>query len=145
MADLPIGSIVMFDGVTPPTGWYDCDGSSHAGVTTPNLLNRFPKGVPSGGTLGATGGSSTHVHSNSDTGDQTHGHAATSANSGGADGTTVSGIWAGSTYSGVGGHQHLLSIAALVNQLIHRHTAPNTDSGSSMPPYIRLRYIMRCE
>ncbi len=145
MADLPIGSIVMFDGVTPPVGWYDCDGATHSGVVTPNLIGRFPKGVPSGGTLGATGGSSTHVHSNSDTGDQTHGHAATSANSGGADGTTVSGIWAGSTYSGVDAHQHLLSIAALTNQNSHKHTTPNTADGSSMPPYIRLRYIMRCE
>ena len=68
MADLPVGSIVMFDGVTPPTGWYNCDGSTHSGIVTPNLIGRFPKGVPSGGTLGETGGSDTHDHSNLDTG-----------------------------------------------------------------------------
>ena len=145
MADLPIGSIIMFDGTTLPVGWYDCDGASHGGVTTPNLVGRFPKGVPSGGTLGATGGSSTHSHSNLDTGYQTHGHAATSGNSGAASGTTVSNIVSGSTYTGVSGHQHLLSVSALSNQNSHKHTVPNTDSGSSMPPYIRLRYIMRCE
>ena len=145
MADLPVGSIVMFDGVTPPTGWYNCDGSTHSGIVTPNLIGRFPKGVPSGGTLGETGGSDTHDHSNLDTGYATHGHGAVSGNSGGADGTTVSGVWAGSTYSGVAGHRHLLSVAALSNQNSHKHTTPNTAAGSSMPPYIRLRYIMRCE
>lgn len=145
MAALPIGSIVMFDGVTPPVGWYDCDGSSHSGVTTPNLIGKFPKGVPAGGTLGETGGSSTHVHSNADSGSQTHGHAQISGNSPGAVGDTVSGVWVGSTYSGVEGHQHLLTIAALTNQDEHEHTMPNTDAGSSLPPYIRLRYIMRCE
>ncbi len=145
MADLPIGSIVMFDGVTPPVGWYDCDGSTHSGVVTPNLIGAFPKGVPSGGTLGATGGSDTHSHTNLDTGYQTHGHTATSENSGAASGTTIGDIWAGSTYSGVAGHQHLLSVAALSNQNSHKHTTPNTAAGSSMPPYIRLRYIMRCE
>jgi len=145
MADLPVGSIVMFDGVTPPTGWYDCDGSTHSGIVTPNLIGRFPKGVPSGGTLGETGGSDTHVHSNLDTGYATHGHGAVSGNSGEADGTTVSGVWSGSTSSGVDGHQHLLSVAALSNQNPHAHTTPNTAAGSSMPPYIRLRYIMRCE
>lgn len=145
MADLPIGSIVMFDGVTPPVGWYDCDGSTHSGVVTPNLIGAFPKGVPSGGTLGATGGSDTHSHTNSDTGYQTHGHTATSANSGAAVGSSIGNIWDGSTHSGVKEHQHLLSISALSSQDSHKHTVPNTDSGSSMPPYIRLRYIMRCE
>ena len=145
MADLPIGSIIMFDGITPPVGWYDCDGSTHSGVVTPNLIGRFPKGVPSGGTLGAIGGSSTHTHTNLDTGYQTHGHATTSANSGAASGSSVGNIWSGSTYTGVKEHQHLLSIAALTNQNSHKHTSPNTVAGSSMPPYIRLRYIMRCE
>jgi microcystin-dependent protein len=145
MADLPIGSIVMFDGANPPVGWYDCDGSTHSGITTPNLIGRFPKGVPSGGTLGATGGSSTHTHTNLDTGYQTHGHAAASANSSVGSTPSVGNIWGGSTYSGVGQHQHLLSISALSSQDSHKHTVPNTASSSSLPPYIRLRYIMRCE
>ena len=145
MADLPIGSIVMFSGTTPPVGWYDCDGSTHSGVVTPNLIGRFPKGVPSGGTLGATGGSSTHTHTNLDTGLQTHGHAQVSGTTVTASGTTVSEIWGGGTTSGVGSHTHPITIAALTNQNSHKHTTPNTAAGSSMPPYIRLRYIMRCE
>lgn len=145
MADLPVGSIIMFNGTTPPIGWYDCDGASHGGITTPNLIGRFPKGVPSGGTLGATGGSSTHTHSNLVTGYATHGHAAVNGTSTAASGTSVNEIWAGTTYSGVGAHQHTLSISALSSQNSHQHTVPDTNSGSSLPPYIRLRYIMRCE
>ena len=145
MADLPIGSIVMFDGVTPPVGWYDCDGSTHSGITTPNLVGRFVKGVPVAGTLGTTGGSTTHIHTNLDTGYQTHGHAATSGNSGMDSGTSVYDIWQGSTYSGVETHQHLVSASAVSNQFSHTHTVPNTSTGSSMPYHIRLRFIMRCE
>lgn len=145
MADLPIGSIVMFSGTTPPAGWYDCDGASHSGVVTPNLIGKFPTSVPSGGTLGATGGSDTHIHTNLDTGYQTHGHAQVSGTTVTASGTTVSEIWGGDTTSGVGSHTHPITIAALTNQDSHKHTMPNTAAGTSLPPYIRLRYIMRCE
>jgi microcystin-dependent protein len=145
MVDLPIGSIVMFDGVTPPAGWYDCDGYTRNGITTPNLIGAFPMGVPiSGGSLGATGGSTTHIHTNLASGNATHGHGAVSGNSGVSSGSRVGNIWAGSSY-GLDYHQHLVSVAAVSSQETHNHTVPNTDSGSSLPPYIRLRYIMRCE
>lgn len=145
MAELPIGTIVMFDGVTPPAGWYDCDGSTQGGLVTPNLIGAFPKGVlASGGVLGATDGFTTHVHTNESTGSATHGHAQVSGNSAMSNGNSVPNIWAGGS-TGLGEHQHLLSVAAVSNQESHVHTVPNTASGSSLPPYIRLRYIMRCE
>ena len=144
MADLPIGSIVMFDGATLPAGWYDCDGSSHAGVTTPNLIGKFPRGVPIGGTLGATAGASTHTHANLDTGNQTHGHAGTSSNSG-QSGADVGGIWAGTYAYGLANHQHLLTAPAVTGAQSHKHTMPNAESATSLPPNISLRYIMRCE
>lgn len=144
MMDLPIGAIVMFDGSSPPPGWYDCDGGTYAGITTPNLIGAFPRGVPAGGNLGASGGTATHNHGNQNTGTATHGHGAASTNSG----TTtqrVGGIWGGSTFTVVEDHQHLITAAALTNQANHFHTMPATSAASSMPPYIRLRYIMRCE
>jgi hypothetical protein len=145
MAELPIGSIIMFDGVTPPVGWYDCDGGSYAGVQTPNLVGAFPLGVPaSGGSLGAAGGASTHTHTNLSTGNATHGHAAASGNSGSASGQAVNNIWSGAA-TGLAGHNHLLSVGAVTGAESHNHTVPNTDAATSMPPYIRLRYIMRCE
>lgn len=144
MADLPIGSIIMFDGATLPAGWFDCDGSTHGGIETPNLIGKFPMGVPSGGTLGAFGGAATHVHTNLDTGYQTHGHAATSANTGVSSGS-VGGIWAGSSYYGLAEHQHTVSIGAVSESTSHKHTVPDTVEASSLPPNISLRYIMRCE
>lgn len=144
MADLPIGSIIMFDGSTLPAGWFDCDGSTHGGIETPNLIGKFPMGVPSGGTLGAVGGASTHDHANLDTGLQTHGHAATNANTGTSSGS-VGGIWGGTSYYGLAAHQHAVSIGAVSEQASHKHTMPNTDSASLLPPNISLRYIMRCE
>lgn len=141
MADLPIGSIVMFDGFTPPAGWHDCDGDNG----TPNLIGAFPMGVPSGGTLGATGGSETHVHPNADTGYQTHGHAEATANSGVSTGSSVPKIWAGSAAFGLDEHQHEVSIPAVTGSISHKHPVPDTAPASSMPPNIRLRYIMRCE
>lgn len=143
MADLPIGSIVMFDGATPPAGWYDCDGSTHGGIQTPNLIGKFPRGVPSGGSLGATGGSTTHIHANPDTAYQTHGHPETSLASNNRVGT-VSNVWAGSNYA-IDEHTHLVTIAAVINQVNHKHTMPNTGDASSLPPNISLRFIMRCE
>lgn len=144
MADLPIGSIVMFDGSTLPAGWYDCDGGTYGGIQTPNLIGAFPRGVlASGGSLGATGGSNTHVHTNSVTGNATHGHAGDSLNSGMASSPTVGGVWTGTNY-GLDDHNHLLTLAAVSNQASHYHSVPDTDAGSSLPPYIRLRYIMRC-
>lgn len=145
MAELPIGSIIMFDGSSLPAGWYDCDGSEHGGVTTPNLIGSFPRGVlASGGSLGATGGAATHTHTNSDTGTATHGHSAASANSGNASGSSVGSVWYGAAI-GLGSHQHLISAGAVSGAESHAHTVPNTDAATSMPPYIRLRYIMRCE
>ena len=143
MADMPIGSIVMFDGTTLPAGWYDCDGSTHGGVQTPNLIDKFPRGVPAGGSLGAAGGSPTHVHANVSSGSATHGHPESSS-SAGASGSPVSNIWSGSTY-GLYTHNHLVTIAAITGAQSHSHTMPNTDVASSLPPNISLRYIMRCE
>lgn len=146
MSALPIGSIVLFDGATPPAGWYDCDGSTQNGLVTPNLIGAFPRGVlASGGSLGATGGATTHSHTNSASGYTAHGHAASGSNSGVSSGTTVGNIWGGNTYTGVAGHQHFTSSPALSSQANHQHTIPGTDTATSMPPYIRLRYIIRCE
>ena len=143
MADLPIGSIVMFDGAVLPVGWYDCDGAIHAGIQTPNLIGKFPKGVPAGGSLGETGGSPTHVHSNVNTGNASHGHPESSVSSGASD-SPVGNIWAGTT-AGLYTHYHMVTIAAIVNSVLHGHSMPDTDAVSSLPPNISLRFIMRCE
>jgi microcystin-dependent protein len=75
---VPIGSITMFGGATPPTGWLICDGSSLATTGTyaalfavlqyafggsganfnlPNLQSKFPLGANPSNAIGSFGGS----------------------------------------------------------------------------------------
>lgn len=144
--ELPIGSIILFDGSLLPFGWYDCNGTTHNGIVTPNLVGAFPKGVPAGGSLGMTGGALTHSHTNQDTAAETHGHGAKSAASGSPSGGDISGIKnATGSNPVVGSHTHTITINAVSNQASHAHTVPTTEPASSLPPNITLRYIMRCE
>lgn len=55
------GVIVMWSGllVTIPSGWVLCDGTNG----TPDLRDKFIKGAAASANPGATGGSSTHTHS----------------------------------------------------------------------------------
>lgn len=62
----PVGSILMWTGTTPPTGWVFCDGSVVAGVSTPDLRGRFVLGAGNGQgltsrSLNQTGGEEGHV------------------------------------------------------------------------------------
>jgi len=69
---VPTGAIMMWYTATPPTGWLICDGQSTTGYTAlaavvganvPNMQQRVPVGKNAGtfATLGATGGSETHI------------------------------------------------------------------------------------
>lgn len=75
---MPVGSIIMFGGTTPPTGWLLCNGQSTTGytalaaalggaATVPDLRGRAPIGYGQGpsltnrGTIGATVGAETHT------------------------------------------------------------------------------------
>ena len=78
---VPVGTIAMYGGVSAPTGWLLCDGTSTTGYTalaaivggaTPDLRGRFALGDNGTLTLLATGGSTTigtnnlpsHAHAN---------------------------------------------------------------------------------
>ena len=144
--DLPIGSIIMFDGATLPVGWYDCDGTPHNGITTPNLINSFPRGASTGGSHGVSDGNATHTHTNVDTGNATHGHGSKSITTSGANETVPTWGWAGVwNHFTSGSHTHSVTINAVSGEVSHSHTIPTTEPASSLPPNISLRYIMRCE
>jgi microcystin-dependent protein len=55
---IPIGGIIMWSGsaASIPDGWALCDGGTHEGRTTPNLLDRFIVGAGDTYPYGHTGG-----------------------------------------------------------------------------------------
>jgi hypothetical protein len=66
--------IVGYAQTGTPTGWRDCDGGTQNGVTVPNLIGKFLKGVPNISTdPGGTGGSDNHAH------DVSHSHGSTNS------------------------------------------------------------------
>ena len=67
---VPRGSIIMWNGTTPPDGWAICDGNNY----TPDLRNRFIVGVGSGYGLGATGGEAEHTLTIAEMPSHTHQH-----------------------------------------------------------------------
>lgn len=80
---VPTGAIMMWYTATPPTGWLICNGQSTTGYTAlaavvganvPNMQQRVPVGKDAGtfATLGAKGGSETHILSTNEMPVHTH-------------------------------------------------------------------------
>lgn len=136
--EFPIGTIIAWENTATPSGWAVCDGDNG----TPDLRNKFIRGASEDGDVRSTGGAETHTHTNPDTEtrlDHDHG-GIKSATVGGAGGTSVtsgSGASAASTSHTHGGNIYIDDAGE------HDHTVGDTESESSLPPYIKRVFIRR--
>jgi len=152
---IPSGIIVMWSGTlaTVPTGWSLCDGEGD----TPDLRDKFIYGWTDGVDPGAEGGALTHTHTYSDVPSHSHGSAGAHTHSitpnphrhevkrwdGTGDTAFREG---GNAYSGPDYSEN--TSLTIGNAVAHTHpaagvAAPETDAGSSLPPYFKLAFIQK--
>ncbi len=162
--DAIIGMIVPFSGslggannhhpVNPSTGepdtsWHVCNGDKVGDIQTPDLRDRFVVGAGGSYAAGSKGGAATHTHGYSDVPSHTHTMGSAGAHAHGvyyngsdtsrweidtARTSTSQGPSADVTNT-AGAHTHTINSAG--------EDTPETDSGSSLPPYVALAYLMK--
>jgi len=146
---LPLGVISIWgDSIGKiPSGWNQCNGTDN----TPNLLNRYPRGIATGEQPGIVGGSDTHRHIYTDV--PLHSHTVlndtmTHRHSMYVPGTTVLAPFFSSrsifySYS-------LVNTLTTTSSPAHNHTVNPTGSltsytsyENSLPSYVKLIYIIK--
>jgi microcystin-dependent protein len=160
----PVGAITMYGGLEAPANWLPCQGQAVEramypllfetigtsfgngdGSTTfnlPDLRHRFPYGANSSGDLATTGGAASHTHPLSDSA-----VAALSVQSSAGNEVTLrrvslpGGVNAQSTHK-LGGSLGTASDSTALTMGTALRGA--TDTGSSLPPYLTVQYIIRC-
>lgn len=152
----PVGGIIMWSGVSVPTGWFLCNGQTISGsLTTPDLRDKFIVGSGGAYAIGATGGSAnavlvSHTHTATVT-DPGHGHDFIYANGtqNVASQRTTGGLVINQVNNTV---QSANTANATVNNQIGSNTTGVTVANSTegvsgtnanLPPYYALAYIMR--
>lgn len=130
--DLPNGVIMLWSGsiASIPDGWALCDGSGG----TPDLRDRFVVGAGTTYAVDATGGAATHTHA-----------AGTYAAATATTGITVAAHLVTTVSQSTADVQCLRNTSNhTVTDAGHGHTISGSSaSGSSLPPYYALAYIMR--
>jgi len=139
MAQVPIGTIILWHTETPPNGWCLCDGT----LGSPDLRGSFPMGASVDGDLGVSSGANTHGHTNPSTvtNGGIHGHDNVSMSSG-SGGTTL-------VVSGTGdscassGHTHGYTSAIGDSTAHSDHSLSAPADANNLPLHIKLYYIYR--
>ena len=146
--NIPPGTITMFGGVSPPTGWLFCDGSSVLSTTypdlylalgtnygigsgigqfnLPNLQGRVPVGVSPSYLLASVGGAATHTLTTNEIPSHTHTYADSTPGGGGL-----------AAADGGNGNRSVFD---------QNRTTNATGGGqphNNMQPYIVLNYIIK--
>ncbi len=137
--DLPIGTVILWvnSPTTIPDGWEIYTAA----------VGKFVRGVPSGGTVGATGGSETHYHT-----------AGAITAAGAHEHPQVDFTWGKSStnaylvtkqtpgvYAANGSHNHPGTLKLENNSTNHTHNRDSSNTGTSnnLPPHKRAIYIIK--
>jgi microcystin-dependent protein len=142
-SEIPYGLIAMWAGsiASIPSGWVLCNGSN----STPDLRDKYILSVGTSEEPGAVGGATSHLHTYNELPQHTH-----SSSTDGNHWHTVL-----CRQGGPGSQPQPCSGSGSLNFNTdsvpnHTHTITesgtsscSTDSGSSMPPYYKLAYIMK--
>jgi len=145
---IPSGVIVMWSGTlgTIPAGWSLCDGTGE----TPDLRDKFIYGWSDGVDPGGTGGAATHIHTYSDLPAHSHSHShGISPNPHTHDFILSSSSTIGPVIFGLNrlaNWTHTTQGTSLTIDADATATgvaAPETDEGSTLPPYYKLAFIQK--
>jgi microcystin-dependent protein len=170
----PAGSIIMFAGTSPPSGWLMCNGQeisrsgfpdlwallgtrygSGNGSTTfnlPNLEAKFPR--MEAAALGSSGGAATHTHA-STSHDHAIGGGSTPAYAAVECDNVANTIhylkigtpsWSENITDTITSHQGASTsrvYGAAVDGVTSTRTPGATGSGSGLPPYVNLNFIIK--
>ena len=143
---VPSGAIIMWSGALAdiPAGWSLCNGAGG----TPDLRDKFIYGWSDGVDPGGTGGAATHTHTYSDLPE--HNHVATVTpdphshldynGSWGFDGVAPKGP---STTQGWNSRASTSTTSLSVSVANAGIASPETDAGSTLPPYFKLAFIIK--
>lgn len=134
--EVPVGTIVMWEGTSAPSGWSFCDGSGG----TPDLRNKFVVGAGSTYSVGATGGEDTNsLSAHSHTGAASHAHSASGSVAAGAAASINTGT---GTNMAASTHTHSASVSLASGST----SSGNNSVGLSMdnrPPYYTVAFIVK--
>lgn len=142
-SSFPVGGIIMWSGLTVPTGWALCNGQNG----TPDLRGKFILGASDTHAMGETGGEETHKLTTDELASHSHVQRLPSDNSVGATSTKkwVYRVTSGSLDTGTRSLGSGIVTNNAINSSIDLATA-STGSGTAhnnMPPYYTLAYIMK--
>ena len=138
--DLPIGTIIMWDGGQIPAGWVLCDGDNG----TIETRGVFIRCASADADLADTGGGMSHFHTNTNTSTRAnHNHGGSMKGSDASSSSSVS-VTVGSGVSAAQvGHSHGDPIVYIGSAGSHSHTVPNTKSESNLPKSVQRAFIMK--
>lgn len=129
-SDYPIGSIIVWSGVTAPIGWEIC-------ISTPDLRNKFIKCVDAAEDPGSSGGSSnSHTHTT-----VAHGHTQDPHTHSGSSGASSSGIAisGSATTVATSAHTHDITVGSVT--ATNQNTTATIQNGDGQPAYKKLFFI----